>query len=130
MGAIEAFISWLDPDWVSTQFADGDAAPFLIWTAAAVLVGFAIGRAWRNAPVRTTLSNLSPMEKGAVAALFDIGYMRAREGEAPDVFERLRYKGIVSIEAAPYVGSTWTLERRFRTYLARHNKVLRRFREE
>lgn len=131
MGAIETLFSWLDPDWVSEQFANGDGVPLVVWTLAALAMGFAVGRAWRNVPVRTTLSSLSPMEKGAVAALFDLGYMRSREGDdVPDVFERLRHKGVVSVEATPYAGSAWTLERRFRTYLARHNKVLRRFREE
>lgn len=35
---------WFDPAWVSDQFVDGNAAPFLIWTALAAMVGFSIGR--------------------------------------------------------------------------------------
>lgn len=41
-------MGWLDPGWVSGQFSQGDAAPFLIWTAfiAALfgLIGYRAGR--------------------------------------------------------------------------------------
>ena len=126
---IDGFFSWLDLDWVSAQFADGDATPFIVWTVASFLIGFATGRAWRDAPVSSALSSLSQDEMGAVGALFDVGYMHVRDGEAPDVFERLRCKGIVSVEVAPYVGSTWILEKRFRSYLSRHKRALEKLKK-
>lgn len=48
MGAIDAFVSWLRPEWLAEQVGPENIGSFVAWTALALAAGFAAGRLWRN----------------------------------------------------------------------------------
>lgn len=131
---LNTLMQWLDPLWVVDQFKDGDGLPFILWTAIASTVGFAIGffankklSGW--VPKRVIAKGFPPeIKKAALESLDASGSVAMGDKfEALLTFERKGY-GVFSF-AFPiddvYDTDVYQLTPEWRSYLDRHRKYLR-----
>lgn len=130
---LHVVLQWLDPMWVVDQFKDGDGLPFILWTAIAATVGFAVGffvnkklGGW--VPKRIIAKGFSPeIKQAALESLDSAGSVVIGDKfEAILAFEREGH-GVFSFPfPIDEVGDadTYQLTAKWRSYLNKHRKYL------